>query len=232
MLRRTARRLAWVAVAGAVLLLVRIAPEERSPVDSARLSANAEPARHRSPSAAGLAESAAVRPREAGGGAFSAPEPPFASAAPTASAGDARRETGSRLRLHVHAPSEARVGEVFLAQVDVEAYDPVGNLQFTVRYDKSRLALVGWSEGEFARQGGGASAELGVQEPSDGNIEVSLRVRDGQWLAGAASLVSLQFEAIKAGTSAVTLHGTTATNATGVADRNAAVVREGSIAIR
>jgi hypothetical protein len=232
MLRRTARRLAWLAVAGAVVLLVRFALEERSPVDGARLSANTEPARHRSSPAPGPAASAVVRSREDGVGASSAPAPPFAPGAPTAAASDTRREDVSRLRLQVHAPSEARVGEVFLARVDVEADNPVGGLQLTVRYDKSRLALVGWSEGDFARQGSGASAELGVQEPSDGNIEVSLSVRGGQWVTGSASLVSLQFEAIKAGTSAVTLHSTTATNVSGVADRNAAVLRQGSIAIR
>jgi hypothetical protein len=138
---------------------------------------------------------------------------------------------GASVRLQVHAPSEVRVGEVFQARIDLEANGGVRQLMFAVSYAKSRLALVGWSEGNFAQQGG-LPAELGAEEPSDGNIQVSFKVSNGLSVAGAGSMAVFQFEAIKAGTSGITLQNITAIDRTGAIDANVAVLHEGSVTVR
>jgi hypothetical protein len=141
-----------------------------------------------------------------------------------------RQVNGAPVRLQVHAPSDVQVGEVFQARIDFEANGGVRQLMFAVRYDKSRLALVGWSEGNFAQQGG-LPAEFGAEEPSDGNIQVTFNVSNGLSAAGAGSLIVFQFEAIKAGRSAITLQNAAAIDRNGATDPNVAVLREGSVTI-
>ena len=122
------------------------------------------------------------------------------------------------------------MGEVFQARIDLEANGGLRQLMFAVRYDKSRLALVGWSEGNFAQQGG-VPAELGAEEPSDGNIQVIFNVSNGLSTAGAGSMAVFQFEAIRPGTSRITLKHLTAVDRNGATESNVAVLRVGSVTI-
>jgi hypothetical protein len=103
-----------------------------------------------------------------------------------------RTANGAPVQLQVQVPSDVQVGEVFQAQVHVQANTAVRQLVFAIAYDKSRLALVGSSAGNFAEQGG-SSAEFGAEEPSDGNIQVSVNVRSGASMAGAGNLGNLSF---------------------------------------
>jgi hypothetical protein len=137
--------------------------------------------------------------------------PPGQGAIPTRSV---RSPKGPRVRMRVHAPPNVKVGEVFQARVDFEAYGEIRELVFAVSYDKSRLALVGWSAGGFS-QPGGLPAELIADEPSDGNIQVSLKVAKGRSVAGAGSMAVFEFEAIKAGTSGIDLRNVTALDGAG-----------------
>jgi hypothetical protein len=102
--------------------------------------------------------------------------------APTATDPNAARSTAAAIepshpfsqapvRLEVHAPSDVRVGDVFQARIDIDSSAPVRDLMFSIGYERSRLALVGRSDGEFVRQSG-VPHEFGVDEPSDGNIVV------------------------------------------------------------
>ncbi|HEV8554182.1 MAG TPA: cohesin domain-containing protein [Casimicrobiaceae bacterium] len=141
-----------------------------------------------------------------------------------------RNLNAAPVRLQLDVPTDVKVGDVFEARVDVEASREVGQLMFHVSYDKTRLSLVGWSAADFSQQWG-FPAELAAQEPSDGNVEVMFTVSDGRLVAGAGNLALLQFEAIKAGASDITLQNATAIDRTGTADTNVAVVREGRVAI-
>ena len=134
------------------------------------------------------------------------------------------------MRLHVRAPSDVRVGDVFEVSIDFEAEHGLRQLAFTVRYAKSRLALVGWSRGA---SGGQASfpAEVRAQEPSDGNIEIGFDLNRDAWAAAAGPVAVLQFEALKPGTSGMTLHDVTALDAGGAAQRDVAVLDVPSITI-
>jgi hypothetical protein len=117
---------------------------------------------------------------------------------------EASKVTQVPLRLEVNAPSEVRVGDVFQARVDIRATIPVRDLIVSITYQKSRLSLVGWSEGAFVRQTG-VSAELDVDEPSDGNIEVTFRAVNGSVATGFGSIAVFEFEAIRPGTSGIEL---------------------------
>ena len=139
--------------------------------------------------------------------------------------------TAPRLRLQVHTPTEARVGEHFDARVDVDAGGAVRELRFALTYDKSRLALVEWSAGDFVLRDGVASAELHADEPSEGSVEMHLNASNGYWLAGAGSIALLRFEARKAGTSPVALTDAVAIDASGITYRIASDPRAGSITI-
>jgi hypothetical protein len=137
----------------------------------------------------------------------------------------------TRLRLEVRTPSDVRVGEVFEVRVDLEANAPLRELMFLLGYEKTRLTLVGWSKGDFPHQHD-LPFDLGAEEPSDGNIQVGLNVRKGSSAAGAGNIVVLQFEAIRAGTSGITLQNVAATNASGNMDPNAFILRDGQVTIR
>jgi hypothetical protein len=108
------------------------------------------------------------------------------------------------VNLEVVAPLDAHVGEILDTRIDAQIGAGIQDLLFTVRYDKRRVALVGWAPGTLLR-GDAFAAELGVQEPSDGNVEIAFRSGDGRFISGAGSIVALHFEAVNAGTSAIAL---------------------------
>jgi hypothetical protein len=216
----TRRRLAFIALVLALVVLVRVLTdgpqdEERSPAPA---TSTAEPVRIEAPSpvdASAPAASARVStPREAGPGA------------PVAS----RDLVAMQARVQVHAPANVRVGEVFDVHVRVEAQSGVRELLFAIRYDKTRLALAGVTEGDFAPRSG-LRADFAADEPSDGNVQLSLSVRDGLWIAGAGSIAILRFEATGAGTLAITAQDLAAVESTG-ARYAVAQLHEAAITIR
>jgi hypothetical protein len=137
---------------------------------------------------------------------------------------------GAPVQLQVQVPSDVQVGEVFQAQVQVNATTAVRQLVFAIAYDKSRLALVASSPGNFAEQAG-ASAEFGAEEPSDGNIQVSVNVRSGASMAGVGSLGQFEFQAIKRGTSPIVLQNLTMFDGAGAMDAGSTVLHEGRVTI-
>ena len=116
-------------------------------------------------------------------------------------------------------------GDVFQARVDIDSSTSVRDLMFSIGYEKSRLALVGRSDGEFVRQSG-VPHEFGVDEPSDGNIVVIYNARNGSSTNGAGTIVIFEFEAIGAGTSAIVLHDVTANDGGGEANPNIVIADE------
>jgi len=134
------------------------------------------------------------------------------------------------VRLHVHAPSDAQTGHAFHAQIELEADRGVRELIFTVTFAKSRLVLTGWTEGEFARQRG-LPIETNVEEPSDGAVQVTVRVSNGSWIVGAGTLVALELQAVRTGTSRITLSDVIALGADGAPERAVAIVDSGPVTI-
>ena len=108
------------------------------------------------------------------------------------------------VRLEIRAPATVRAGETFQATVDVGADSGIRKLAFTLNFDKRVLQLVGSSAGTFV-QHAGLPAQFGAQEPSDGAVVVNFDVDNGLAVAGAGSVVILDLQALKAGTSPVTV---------------------------
>jgi hypothetical protein len=146
------------------------------------------------------------------------------------SGSDTALKVAPPIQLQVRVPSDVQVGDVFEAQVHIHANAGVRQLMFAVAFDKSRLELVASSAGAFAQQGGG-QAEFGAEEPSDGNIQVNLDVRNGSPITGAGALAIFKLRALKRGTSPIVLQNLNTFDATGVAVANASVLHEGRVII-
>ena len=212
MLTKKTRRIAVVGLVAGVVVPVRIWPDDPS-TDRVTVQQSS----HDVATAASSAGAARV------GG----------SNTPSATADEtpvSRRPKQDPVRLHVRAPSEVRVGDVFQARVDIEANAPVRDLMFSIAYEKSRLSLVGRFEGEFARQRG-IPSEFGVDEPSDGNIQVVFRTVNGSAATGVGSIVVLEFEATKVGASEIELQNVRTIDAGGEVNPNVVVMHERRVAI-
>jgi hypothetical protein len=212
-----------VALAAGILVIVRPWSDEAPHRGAMRVSPD-DVAQQPSAIARGRAGSDAPAPVAAG-----APGMPDVARLPSRAIETPIRANNDPMRLQVLAPSDVRVGEVFSVRIDLDATRGVSQVLLTVLFEKSQLALVGWSTGDLARQGS-FPAEVVAQEPSDGNIQVSFSVGRGQWVAGAASIVVLEFEAIKAGASEISLRDLTVADGAGTTTRHS--VRNASVTIR
>ena len=134
------------------------------------------------------------------------------------------------VRLEIRAPATVRAGETFQATVDVDADGGIRTLGFTINFNKRVLQLVGSSAGTFVQQAG-LPAQFGAQEPSDGAVLVHFDVDNGLAVAGAGSVVIMDFQALKAGTSPLTVdsielveNGRTATSTAPVVNESLIIV--------
>jgi hypothetical protein len=203
MLKKPARTFVIAAVVLCVVALVQVWPERPAQVDAVP-----------PPSSLGPPAPLSGGPPVA---ALAAPALPPASVAP--------------VRLRLQAPSDVHAGQAFQAQIVLEADRGVRELFFTVTFATSRLALTGWAEGDFAQQAG-VPAETNAEEPSDGNVQVAFRVSNGLSIAGTGTLVALQLEAIRAGTSGITLSDVTAFGSDGAPEPAIAILEAGVVTIR
>lgn len=105
------------------------------------------------------------------------------------------------LRLEIRAPATVRAGDTFQLTVDVGADRGIRKLGFTVNFNKRVLQLVGSSQGAFVQQG--LPVQFEAQEPSYGVVLVNLDLDNGQAIAGVGSVVIMDFQAVKPGTSSV-----------------------------
>jgi hypothetical protein len=134
------------------------------------------------------------------------------------------------VRLEIRAPAAVRAGETFQATVDVGADSGIRKLAFTINFDKRVLQLVGSSAGTFV-QHAGLPAQFGAQEPSDGAVVVNFDVDNGLAVAGAGSVVIMDFQALKAGSSPVTVDSIELVENGRTAASPAPVVSEGRIIV-
>jgi len=219
MLTRPVRRLAFVAAILGLVLLARVWIDHRARDDNVPRASSTD--------ARGLVSPAPgrVRPDE-----------------PTSVSSDAAGSSGvphdvtdatvdaTRLRLDVRAPSDVHVGEVFEVRIEIDANAALRDLMFLIGYERTRLALVSWVRGNFAQRPD-LPADLGAEEPSDGNVQVTYKVRNELSATGAGTFAVLQFEAIKPGTSAITLQNASASDVGGNMDPHVFAVHDGQVTI-
>jgi len=134
------------------------------------------------------------------------------------------------LRLSAVAPLDLQVGQVSDIRIDLQADGGVRELMFDVAFDKKRLVFVGSSEGNLIRQSSLSDA-FAVEEPSDGNVHVSVKSGNGSPFFGNGTVAVLRVEAIKDGTSQITLQNVRAVDSGGASDLEAAVVQGTVVAI-
>lgn len=114
----------------------------------------------------------------------------------------------------VSAPSAVNALDPFDVGVDIAAPAGVHRLRFAVTYDRKALELTGVSDGEFARRGG-PRVDFVTDEPSDGNVEVTLTVRDGPPLTGEGTVAILHFAPRRSGTVRIAVPDLTAFDSSG-----------------
>ena len=142
----------------------------------------------------------------------------------------ARAVQSAPLRLDVRVPASARVGDVVIITIDAQAFGGIRNLSFTVIYDAATLEFVSSSPGSFVQQAS-APATLSAEDPSTGNVFVNMDITNGGLVASAGTVVVLQFNALNAGTSPITLRDVSFLESGRSRNSSAAIVRSASVAI-
>jgi hypothetical protein len=213
------RRLALVIFALAIATAVRFWPEAFTKSDKPSPHAGATGHDGTATSIVGpgrrVSTPSPASPGTIAGAAFP-PAPPIAQGAP--------------VQFVVRAPLSVQAGDSFEATVNVEVPSDIRALAFTVTYNKTVLQLVGSAEGTFTKQGR-APAHFGAEEPSDGNLLVRLDVDNGWTIGGTGSVAILQFQALKAGTSTVTVEGVTFVDNPAGSPSNAFAVSQAAVTV-
>lgn len=112
--------------------------------------------------------------------------------------------------IEVSAPGVVSALDPFDASVRIVAPGGVHRLRFAVTYDRKTLELTGVSGGTLAHR-----ADLIADEPSDGNLELTFRVRDGDVLVGEGTVALLHFAPRKSGSVRIAIPALTALDASG-----------------
>ena len=160
---------------------------------------------------------------------LAAPVPPD----PGATASNAIPAPAARsasVRLDVHAPPLARVGDRVTITIDAEAFGGIRNLSFAVIYDGGVLELVSSAPGSFVQQAS-APATLSAEDPSTGNVLVNMEVTNDGLAAAAGTLVVLEFNALRAGTSPITLRDVSFLESGRSRSSTSAVVQPASVTV-
>jgi hypothetical protein len=197
MQNKITRRLAFLILTLAIAAVVRLWPDNSTKGVVSSAPANASEHDATSTSMVGADRGVPTPPGARG-------EPAGGVASPNKSA----MPQGAPVQIVVRAPATVQMGESFEATVDVDAPGGIRQLAFSITYNKSVLQLVESSEGTFTKQAG-TPAQFGAEEPSDGNILVRFGVDNGWAVGGTGSVAVLQFLALKAGSSPVTVDSVT-----------------------
>ena len=134
------------------------------------------------------------------------------------------------VRLDVRAPPSARAGERFTVTIEAEALGGIRNLSFAVTYDRDVLDFVSSSPGFFVQQAS-APATLSAEDTSAGNVFVNMDIKNGGIVAAAGTVVVLEFNALRAGTSPITLSDVTFQESGRSSGSTAAAVRPASVTV-
>jgi len=134
------------------------------------------------------------------------------------------------VRLEVRAPPSARTGERFTVTIEAEALGGIRSLSLNVIYDRDVLDFVSSSPGSFVQQAS-APATLSAEDTSSGNIFVNMDIKSGGTVSAAGTLVVLEFNPLRAGTSPITLSDVTFQESGRGSGSAAAAVRAASVTV-
>ena len=217
--------LIFIAIAVSVWLWQRADPQHVTSPDSLNYS-NATIA----PAATGTDDRMALRASTADGrSTIAAPVVPD-SGGTASSAAAALTVRSASVRLDVHAPPSARVGDLVTITIEAEAFAGIRDLSFVVVYDGRLLEFVSSSPGSFVQQAS-APATLSAEDPSSGGVLVHMGINNGGVVAAAGTVVVLEFNALHAGTSPITLRDVIFLESGRSSGSTAAAAREASVTI-
>ena len=129
-------------------------------------------------------------------GAPATPGAASAGAAAISASGSATGKPGiNGAQLQWQGPSEAKTGDTFSVKVLMQSDQPVTSLPMALTYDAQALQVVGVSEGEFLKQGGGQASFNSRVEPGGQILLTATRTGEG----GATALgevATITFKAV------------------------------------
>ena len=131
----------------------------------------------------------------------------------------------------VTAPSAVNVLDPFEASVRIALPAGMHRLRLSVSYDRRKLELTGVAEGDLAR-GTGEAVDMTVDEPSDGNVEVTFAPREGRASLGSEAVAVLHFQPRREGTVEIAVRNLTAFDATGAPVFTASAHRSATVVLR
>jgi len=123
---------------------------------------------------------------------------PLALGAPSAPA-PAKPATDGPTRLQWKAPSEVKVGEGFAVSVNVNSGTALRGLPLEIAYPSNLLEVVAIAEGDFLKQGEGATSFVQANNQATGRLNIGLLRNDSTGASGEGTVVQIQFKAKAAG---------------------------------
>jgi general secretion pathway protein D len=109
------------------------------------------------------------------------------------------------VRFEWSGPSEVKVGDTLELKLSIDAALPVRGVPLNVVYDKTKLQWVSAAEGDFLRRDGQATSFSEAADPNGGRVRVGLMRNQATGASGKATLLSVRFKALAAGTAEVRL---------------------------
>jgi general secretion pathway protein D len=102
-------------------------------------------------------------------------------------------------RLQWKAPSEVKVGEGFAVYVNVNSGTALRGLPLEIAYPSNLVEVVAIAEGDFLKQGEGATSFVQANNQATGRLNIGLLRNDSTGASGEGTVVQIQFKAKAAG---------------------------------
>ncbi|HEX6705222.1 MAG TPA: cohesin domain-containing protein [Albitalea sp.] len=104
-------------------------------------------------------------------------------------------------------PSEVKVGDVFVATLELSSPTPLRGAPLQLSFNKDKLALVDIDEGEFFRQGGAATSFTKSIDAATGTARAGVLRNQATGTPGQGSVLVLRLKALAAGPAEVAVTG-------------------------
>jgi general secretion pathway protein D len=111
--------------------------------------------------------------------------------------GNVSSDTAGQVSFGWVAPSRVQVGQEFNVTLQIQASQPISGVPLVLAFNPSQLQVMNLAPGDFFSQGGAQTVSSSRVDAQSGQIVVQLQAQ-GSPVAGAGTLLSLQFKAIAA----------------------------------
>lgn len=105
------------------------------------------------------------------------------------------------------APTEVKVGDVFVASLEINTPTPLRGAPVQISFSKDKLSVVDIDEGDFFRQGGAATSFTKSVEAAEGRARAGVLRNQATGTPGQGTVLSVRLKAVAAGTAEISLTG-------------------------